>query len=53
MNLSEHEYPGEFFPKEKVKEFIRELKEMINREDLIDWDDFVEELDKLAGDKLI
>ena len=53
FNLSEEIF---FYSKNKVKEFIRRLKEFVEkneRHNQIDADIVLEEIDKLAGEELV
>jgi len=49
FNLSLHEFPEGFFPKDKVKEFIKKLKEKFSHYNY-SW--INETIDETAGDKL-
>ena len=61
MNLSDKKInmgtdfnpPYWLYPEEDVKEFIKELKENIGMWETIQCHKVCEEIDKLAGDKLI
>jgi len=60
FNLSLHEFPEGYFPKDKVKEFIKkvkkELKLCVTHDKagfLVDRRQVKRKINKLAGDKLI
>lgn len=35
-----------------IKKAVKELMDLINREELIDWDDFIEEIKEIFGKEL-
>ena len=58
MNLSEHEFPEGYFPKDKVKEFIRRERRLFlslffTKLSFEDRKEFLIERDALVGEELI